>query len=85
MALSLIIGAAVAGGTYLYAKKRKATTGQSAAAAAATGTAGWGATALTIWAVGVMWPVLLLGGAAAGAYYLGKKGSMKALPPSSEG
>jgi hypothetical protein len=85
MALSLIVGAAVAGGTYLYAKKRKASTGQSAAAAAATGTASAGATWLALAAVAATWPLLLLGGVGAGAYYLGRKSSPKALPPSSQG
>ena len=83
--LSLIIGAAVAGGTYLYAKKRKASTGQSAAAAAATGTVSAGASWLALTALARAWPVVLLGGAVAGAYYVGKKGGMKALPPSSDG
>jgi hypothetical protein len=85
MALSLIVGAVVAGGTYLYAKKRKATSGTAGVAAAATGAASAGATWLALAAVAAAWPVLLLGGAVAGAYYLGKKGNQKALPPSSQG
>jgi hypothetical protein len=83
--LALVIGAAAAGGTYLFAKKRKASTGQSAVAAAATGTVTAGASWLALAALAWAWPVVLLGGAAAGAYWLGKKGSMKALPPSSGG
>ncbi|MCH9681046.1 MAG: hypothetical protein K0V04_06415 [Deltaproteobacteria bacterium] len=79
MALTLIAAAAVAGGTYLYAKAKRASTGQSVAAGAATGAA----TAVTLVVVSALWPVLLLGGVAGGAYYLGKKKSLKALPPSS--
>lgn len=85
MALSLIIGAAVAGGTYLYAKKRKASSGQAGMAAAATGAASAGATWLALAALAATWPVLVLGGAVAGAFYLGKKSGPKALPPSSQG
>jgi hypothetical protein len=75
-----IVGGAVAGGTYLYAKKKKqASTGQSATAAAATGAASFGATWLTIAAVTAVWPVLVLG-AIAGGYFIGRK-RPKALPP----
>jgi hypothetical protein len=82
--LALLIGGALAAGTFVYAKnKKKASTGKSAGAAVVTGAAGWGATAAVVWAVGMLWPVLLVGGAAGAAYYLGKKKSQKALPPAS--
>jgi hypothetical protein len=81
MLFPLLIGGAAAIGSYGYAKKKQASTGQSAAAAAVGGAAGWGATALTLWAVMWMWPVFLVSGAVAGAYYLGKKKQQKALPP----
>lgn len=83
--ISLLVGAGLAASTFAYAKNRKkASTGQSAAAAAVTGAAGWGATALTFWAVGMAWPILLLGGAVAGGYYYGKRKEPKALPPASD-
>jgi hypothetical protein len=82
--IALLIGTALAAGTYAYAKKKKqASTGQSAAAAAVTGAAGWGATVAALWAVSALWPVLLVGGAVGAAYYVGKKKSPKALPPAS--
>jgi hypothetical protein len=81
--LAFLIGSAVAGGTYLYAKNKKASTGQSVVAAAATGAASGAATALAVAVVSAMWPVLVIGGIAGGAYYLGRKKSLKALPPSS--
>ncbi|MBL4683459.1 MAG: hypothetical protein JKY37_02625 [Nannocystaceae bacterium] len=84
MAIALIVGAVVAGGTYLFAKKKKASTGQSVAASAATGVAGWGVTAGALALLSVAWPVVLIGGAAAGGYYLAKKKDQKALPPASE-
>ena len=79
--IELIIGAAVAGGTYLYAKKKKATTGASVAAGAATGVVGYAVTAGTLALLSVAWPVVLIGGAVAGGYYMGKKKNQKALPP----
>jgi hypothetical protein len=83
--LAFLVGSAVAGGTYLYAKKKQASTGQSVVAAAATGAASGAATALTVALVSVMWPLLVLSGVVGGAYYLGRKKTMKALPPSSSG
>lgn len=79
--IELIIGGAVAVGTYAFAKKKKASTGQSAAAAAATGAATYGATYLALALLATMWPVFIIGGAVAGGYYLGKKKQPKALPP----
>jgi hypothetical protein len=76
--LAFLVGSAVAGGTYLYAKNKKASTGQSVVAGAATGAA----TALTVVLVSALWPLLVLGGVVGGAYYMGKKKAMKALPPS---
>ena len=81
--LAFLVGSAVAGGTYLYAKKKQASTGQSVVAAAATGAASGAATALTVAVVSALWPLLVLGGVVGGAYHLGKKNSLKALPPSS--
>jgi hypothetical protein len=83
--LAFLVGSAVAGGTYLYAKKKQASTGQSVVAAAATGAASGAATALTVALVAAMWPLFVLGGVVGGAYYLGKKKALKALPPSSSG
>lgn len=84
MAIAAIVGAAVAGGTYLYAKKKQASTGQSVAAAAATGVATGAATAATLFVMSALWPLLLIGGVAGGAYYLGTRNKgQAALPPSS--
>jgi hypothetical protein len=83
--LAFLVGSAVAGGTYLYAKKKQASTGQSAVAAAATGAASGAATALTVALISALWPLFVLGGLVGGAYYIGKKQSLKALPPSSDG
>jgi len=85
MVLAFLVGSAVAGSTYLYAKNKQASTGQSVVAAAATGAASGAATALTVAVVSMLWPLLVLGGVVGGAYYLGKKKSLKALPPSSSG
>lgn len=77
----LIVGAGLAAGTYLYAKNRKrASTGQSVAAAAVTGAAGWGAVAIVST---FAWPLVFVG-AVAGAYYVGRRRQQKALPPASE-
>ena len=81
MAIALIIGAAVAGGTYLFAKKKQASTGQSVAASAATGIVGWGVTTGALALLSFTWPVVLIGGAVAGGYLIGKKKQQKALPP----
>jgi len=80
MVLELLIGAAVAGATYLYAKKRRASTGESVAAAAITGAGSTAAAALLFW---LFWPVVFIGGPLAVGYYLGKKKQPKALPPAS--
>lgn len=83
--LAFLVGSAVAGGTYLYAKKNQASTGRSAVAAAASGVASGAATALTMALLSALWPVLVLGGLVGGAYYFGKKHGPKALPPASGG
>lgn len=83
--IAVLVGAVVAGGTYLYAKKKKASTGKSVAAAAASGAASGAATALTVAVVSALWLPLLIGGVVGGAYYMGKKKTLKALPPSSDG
>ncbi len=83
--IGFLVGSAVAGGTYLYAKKKQASTGQSAVAAAASGVASGAATAFTVAVIAAMWPLLVLGGLVGGAYYIGKRHSLKALPPSSGG
>jgi Na+/H+-translocating membrane pyrophosphatase len=84
MVIELLVGGVVAAGTYLFAKKKRASTGQSAAAAAVTGTGSAVATGLTLALVSAFWPVLLIGGAVAGGYYYAKRKDMKALPPSPE-
>lgn len=81
MAIALIIGAAVAGGTYLYARNKKASTGKSVAASAVTGAVGWGVTTGALALLAVTWPIVLIGGAAAGGYFFAKKKDQKALPP----
>jgi hypothetical protein len=81
MIVELIIGGAVAAGTYNFAKKKRASTGQSAAAAAATGAASAGATWMALVMLAWMWPVFIIGGAVAGGYLIGKKKQPKALPP----
>lgn len=73
--LSLLIGCAVAGATYAYAKQRKTPTGAAAGAAAVTGV-GSAAVASVAFA---FWPLVLLGGA--GYLYLNSKSSQKALGP----
>lgn len=79
--LAFLIGGTAAAGTFWYAKnKKKASTGQSAFAAAATGAAGWGVSWL---ALTLFWPLLIVGGAVGAGYYLGKKKEPKALPPAS--
>ena len=55
------------------------------AVAAASGVASGAATAATLFVVSALWPLVLIGGVAGGAYYMGKKKSLKALPPSSSG
>lgn len=76
--LAFLVGSAVAGGTYLYAKKKRASTGQSVAAGVASG-------AVTALIVSALWLPLLIGGVVGGAFYVGKKKALKALPPSSRG
>ncbi len=77
--LATLIGLTIAGGTYLYARKRDVSTGASVAAAAGTGI-GSGVAASMVFS---LWPLLLVGGA---AYYLGKKATSqpKALGPGSD-
>jgi len=82
--ISLLVGTGLAAGTFAYAKNRKkASTGQSAAAAGVAGAAGWGATALAFWTLSFLWPLLIIGGVAAGGYLYGKTRQQKALPPAS--
>ncbi len=82
MVFQLLIGGAVAAGSYLFARKKRASTGQSKAVAAVTGAGAVG----VAYAVGaivssvVFWPLVVLGGAAAGGYYYAKRKSMKELP-----
>ena len=84
MVIELLVGGVVAAGTYLFAKKKRASTGQSAAAAAVTGTGSAVATGLAMVLVSTFWPVLIVGGAVAGGYFYGKRrNEPKALPPSS--
>lgn len=77
MVIVSLVAAGVAAGTYLFAKKKRASTGQSAVAAAVTG-----AGALAVGAVvsTFFWPILVLGGAATGGWFYAKRKSMKALP-----
>lgn len=85
MVIELLVGGAVAAGTYLFAKKKRASTGQSAAAAAVTGTGSAVATGLTMALVSAFWPVFVVGGAVAGGFYYAKRRNVpKALPPSPE-
>lgn len=82
--LGLLVGGAVAAGTYMFAKKKRVSGGTSVAAAAITGAGAYGVTWATLAIVATLWPVVVLGGAAAGGYYYAKRKSMKALPPSPE-
>jgi Na+/H+-translocating membrane pyrophosphatase len=85
MVIELIVGGVVAAGTYFYAKGKRASAGQSAAAAAVTGTGSAVATGVTMAIVSAFWPVVLVGGAVAGGYYYAKRRDQpKALPPSAE-
>ena len=83
MSVALVaLAAAIGGGTYLYAKSKKASNGTAAVAGVATG-AGAAATAAL---VGVLLPYLIVAGIiglpAAGLYYIGKaRGERKALGP----
>jgi hypothetical protein len=81
MVIELLVGGVVAAGTYLFAKKKRASTGQSAAAAAVTGTG----SVLTMALVTAFWPVFVVAGAVAGGFYYAKRrNEPKALPPSAE-
>lgn len=86
MIIELLVGGAVAAGTWFYARGKRASTKQSAAAAAVTGTGSAVATGLTMMLVSAFWPVFLVGGAVAGGYFYAKKKheAPKALPPSHE-
>lgn len=75
--IELIIGFAVAGATYAYAKKRKAPAGTAAGAAALTGVGSAGAAYLAF----ALWPLVLLGGAG----YLWLRSRPKALGPGRDG
>lgn len=76
--LSLLIGCAVAGATYAYAKQRRTPTGAAAGAAAVTGV-GSAAVASVAFA---FWPLVLLGGV---GYLWMRNSSPKALGPGREG
>lgn len=80
MALGLVLlAAAVGGGTYVYAKSKKASDGQAAIAGVATGAG----TAVTAFLVSALLPFLviatIIGIPAAGAYYYLNKDKRKAL------
>lgn len=80
MALGLVLlAAAVGGGTYVYAKSKKASDGQAAIAGVATGAG----TAVTAFLVSALLPFLviatIIGVPAAGAYYYLNKDKRKAL------
>jgi hypothetical protein len=82
MALGLVLlAAAVGGGTYVYAKSKKASDGQAAIAGVATGAG----TAVTAFLVSALLPFLviatIIGVPAAGAYYYLNKDKRKALGP----
>ena len=82
MVIELLVGGAVAAGTYLFAKKKQASTGQSAAAAAVTGTGSAVATGIMIALVSTFFPVFLAAGVVAGGYWYAKhRDTPKALPP----
>lgn len=72
--IELIIGFAVAGATYAYAKKRKAPAGAAAGAAALTGVGSAG----VAWAAFAFWPLVLLGGL---GYLWVRSSGPKALGP----
>ena len=74
----LIVGAAIGGGTYAYAKQRQAGDGTSAAAAAL---AGVGSAAAAAMLEPLLLPALIVG-LPLGYFYLKKK-KPKALPPGS--
>lgn len=82
MVITFLVGGAVAAGTYLFARKKRASTGQSVAAAAVTGVGSGVATAIV---ATFFWPIVVLGGAAAGGYYYARHKSMKALPAGRDG
>ena len=82
--VSLLIGAAAGGATYLYVKNKKQA--ETGTAAVAGGVVGAGATAGAVVISGLvaaLWlPALVIGVPAALAYYVGKnRASPKALPP----
>jgi hypothetical protein len=80
MAIGLVglVGLAVGGATFLYAKKRRATNGRAAVAALTTGA---GTAVVTGVALAVL-PWLLIAGVGYGAYQLAKGDDKpKALPP----
>lgn len=80
--LSLLVGAAVGGVTYAYAKQRRAATGPSVAAAAATGAGSAIAVSVTASLLAAFWPLALIGGVGyLVARNLGKE--QKALGPGS--
>jgi hypothetical protein len=75
--LSLLIGCAVAGATYAYAKKQQTATAPAAGVAAVTGVGSAAVASVTL----AFWPLILLGGVG----YLWLKGSgPKALGPGRE-
>jgi len=78
MSLAAIVGLAVGGATFLYAKKRRSTNGKAAVAALTTGA---GSAVVTTLAMAVL-PWLLIAGVGYGAYQIAKGDDKpKALPP----
>ncbi len=69
MILELMIGGAVAGATYAFAKRKKASNRQAALAAAATGTGTAGAAWAALAILGLIWPVALIGAPIAAGYW----------------
>ncbi len=76
---TILLATAVGGGTYLYAKSKKASSGSAAVAGVATGAG----TAAAMMLLSVFWPILLvIGVVGVPAYYLGKGAKeRKALGP----
>lgn len=75
--LSLLIGCAVAGATYAYAKQKQTPNGPAAGVAAVTGVGSAAVASVTL----AFWPIILLGGV--GYLWLRNSGP-KALGPGRE-
>jgi ABC-type phosphate transport system permease subunit len=77
--LSALIGFAVGGATYAFAKKKQASTGTAAATATAAGVGGMVVGSLVIGAATVVVPLAVAGGV---GYWLAKRGNKpRALGP----